>query len=322
MILRKALLTLPALGAVTLLALGVPAASVASAAAVSPASAASGAAAQACVEHTDSVNDARSGAPGNRKDPQELSDAEVAARESDFQARVLAKSSRSMLPQATAAVATVPINVYWHQITDGTNGVMGSNQISNQISVLNAAYASAGFSFTLVSTDSTNNAAWYNGLTNGSTAERSMKTALRQGGKAALNIYTADLGGGLLGWATFPKATLDVMDGVVVLDESLPGGSAAPYNLGDTATHEVGHWLGLYHTFQGGCNGKGDYVADTAAEKSAAFGCPTGRDSCRTKPGLDPITNFMDYTDDACMFQFTPGQGSRMQAQWATYRAA
>ena len=135
MILRKALLTLPALGAATLLALGVPAASVASAAAVSPGSAASGAAAQACVEHTDSVNDARSGAPGNRKDPQELSDAEVAARESDFQARVLAKSSRSMLPQATAAAATVPINVYWHQITDGTNGVMGSNQILSLIHI-------------------------------------------------------------------------------------------------------------------------------------------------------------------------------------------
>ena len=91
---------------------------------------------------------------------------------------MLAKSSPSVLPQATAAAATVPINVYWHQITDGTNGVMASNQISNQISVLNAAYASAGFSFTLVSTDSTNNAAWYNGLTNGSTAERNMKTCL------------------------------------------------------------------------------------------------------------------------------------------------
>ncbi|MBK5294462.1 MAG: zinc metalloprotease [Acidobacteriia bacterium] len=226
-----------------------------------------------------------------------------------------------------AAANNVPsprIPVYFHVINKGTgiaNGDVTTQMINDQISVLNNAFASSGYSFNLISVDRTTNTTWYT-MTPGSAAEEQAKNALRQGGADALNIYSAGIGGGLLGWATFPwDYSADPMnDGIVVLYSSLPGGSAVPYNLGDTVTHEAGHWVGLYHTFQSGCNRQGDLVSDTPAERSPAFGCPTGRDSCRNKAGLDPITNFMDYTDDACMFQFSTGQGARMDSAFSAFR--
>lgn len=248
----------------------------------------------------------------------EFTEAEVQALEAEFAALAPWKDNFN-------AGTDITINVYWHVINKGTgiaNGDISTQMINDQIAVLNAAYAGKGFQFNLVSTDRTTNSTWYNGCYG--TSESAMKAGTRKGTADDLNIWSCNPSNGILGYATFPSsyASAASKDGVVLLYSSLPGGSAAPYNEGDTGTHEIGHWLGLYHTFQGGCSKTGDSVSDTPAEKSAAYGCPTGRNSCTqsTYPGNDPITNFMDYTDDYCMFEFSAGQASRMAAQWKTYR--
>jgi Pregnancy-associated plasma protein-A len=225
---------------------------------------------------------------------------------------------------------TATINVYFHVITSTSGqGNVSDQMIADQIQVLNDSFsgltggANTRFRFQLAGVTRTANNTWFAAGPD-TAAEAQMKAALRQGGAGDLNFYTNNPSGGLLGWATFPNwyAGNPLDDGVVCLYSSLPGGSAAPYNEGDTGTHEVGHWLGLYHTFQGGCNGQGDYVSDTPAERSSAFGCPAGRDSCAGKkaPGVDPIENFMDYTDDFCMYKFSQGQADRASSLSATYR--
>ena len=218
-----------------------------------------------------------------------------------------------------ATTTTIPIAVHVVRSNSGAWDV-SDQAINDQIDVLNAAYATTNFQFTLASIDRTDNTGWSR-HTPGSGNEINMKTALAISPATTLNFYTCNLGGDLLGYATYPwdYAEDSFMHGVVCKYSTLPGGAAWPYNEGDTGTHEVGHFVGLYHTFQGGCSGNGDFVDDTPAEASAAFDCPIGRDTCPS-PGVDPIFNFMDYTDDACMDQFTLGQSDRGDAMMAMYR--
>ena len=126
-----------------------------------------------------------------------------------------------------------------------------------------------------------------------------------------LNIWVCEIGGGILGYAQFPGGS-SATDGVVLLHSSLPGGSSAPYNLGRTATHEVGHYLNLRHIWGDGRCRQDDFVTDTPSSDGANYGCPSFPTvNCKT---TDMTMNYMDYTDDSCMYMFTDGQRNRMRA--------
>ncbi len=136
-----------------------------------------------------------------------------------------------------------------------------------------------------------------------------------------LNIWTCNLGGGLLGYAQFPGGA-NATDGVVLLYSSVGSmnspGTATPYHLGRTATHEVGHWLNLRHIW-GDANCGDDFVNDTPTQQTSNSGCPSfPHVTCSNGTNGDMYMNYMDYTNDACMNMFTVGQTTRMNALFAS----
>jgi Pregnancy-associated plasma protein-A len=222
----------------------------------------------------------------------------------------------------------VTVPVWFHVISpDGVEGNVSQAVIDDQMREFNEDFAggegglATGFTFRLVGVTRTTNADWF-GLKD-TADEQKMKKALRVGGAETLNVYLTS-GAGFLGWAYFPSTyhSREYIDGIVMDHRSLPGGPYGErFSLGETLTHGAGHLLGLYHTFQGGCNDKGDYVDDTPAMLVPTSGCPAGKDTCPKKPGLDPIHNYMDYSWDSCYSEFTPDQAARMQDQWLAFRA-
>ena len=231
-------------------------------------------------------------------------------------------------PKVSASfTATIP--VWFHIVAAGqspSQGWVSDRQVRDQIRVLNETFAggrggaNTGFRFSLAGTTRTINAGWFAQQTFQQEVE--MKTALKRGDATTLNIYSTS-GGGALGWAYLPKIvvydSVHVLDGVVIHFGSMPGGSVTNFNLGFTATHEAGHWLGLIHTFDYGCKGHGDYIDDTPAMSIPTSGCPAGKDTC-PEAGLDPIHNYMDYSHDACYTEFTFGQRGRMHKQYVHWR--
>lgn len=170
--------------------------------------------------------------------------------------------------------------------------------------ILNQFYKDTGFVYKLIDTDWTVNQSWALNAD-----DLLMKTKLRRGNFRALNLYyITDIGSGNTGFSRYP-VVIDAhdedfyRDGCVMSSWTTPGGTPPygppVYTTGRITVHEVGHWNNLAHTFDGNnCTGPGDYVDDTPAEANASYGCQVGRDSCPKEPGLDPIHNHMDYSDE------------------------
>ena len=234
------------------------------------------------------------------------------------------------LARAPGQTRMATVNVHFHIISDTNgNGDLTDNEVQSQIDVINDDFHQVNAKFVLKGIHRVTNDDWFD-LSYGSSEEYDMKSSLRVGGTNVLNVYSIANDEGILGWATFPVDVEDYLawDGVVIDYRTLPGGSAAPYNEGATLTHEVGHWMGLYHTFQGGCRkyaDQGDMVKDTPCVAQPNFGCPAETtNSCVGNiyqfKGNDLIHNYMDYTDDSCMSEFTAGQKQRMRLNWLAYR--
>ena len=256
-------------------------------------------------------------------------------------ARLVRRIARRQTNTATAASASNPatvggsgpiaVKVYIHVVTTKAHaGMVTQPQVNAQVSMLNSAYNSHGVSFKLANSDFTVNDAWAVG---GSDAtDVAMKTALRQGSYADLNLYfQSDMAGGVLGQCTLPTnigtnaaPSVYVRDGCNIAAGTVPSGPINGYNMGKTAVHETGHWLGLLHTFEGySCSGNGDFVADTPSEAQSTDGCPVSpwKNTCPGRAGADPIHNYMDYSTDACYSRFTMGQEGRVHSLWPQYRA-
>lgn len=234
-----------------------------------------------------------------------------------------------------ASEAAIQIPVHVHVLR--TKKVRGPSpkRVDRQLRVLEDAFAggqsetntATDFSFVLASLERVRNRNWYRARIAGK-ADRAMRKTLHRGGPDALNVYigaprprAGDGGGQLLGWSSLPwqAANKPRQDGVTLHRKAMAGGAFAGYDEGDTLVHEVGHWLGLLHTFEGGCADE-DFIEDTPPEAYPSTTC-RARDSCDDDLGPDPIHNFMDYSPDACMYEFTPGQVAWMADTWTLYRA-
>jgi hypothetical protein len=275
----------------------------------------------ACVRHAEAARESRP------DDLDTVPPREARAMLDDLNARLRARygaGDERALDAARRIPARIVVPVRVHEITDGTAGRVPRSGVEQQMRVLNAAYggryggADTGVSFRLAGLDVTDDADWFQ---RPHEFKDSIEAALAKDAPGTLNLFTAAVGYEMLGFSTFPELARPGADGVIVDYRSIPGGGFPHFSRGFTAVHEIGHWLGLFHTFENGCTPPGDGVDDTPYEAAPTLGCPRFKDTCPA-PGTDPVHNFMDYGYDGCMRAFTKGQGLRIRSMWAAYRVS
>jgi hypothetical protein len=230
--------------------------------------------------------------------------------------------SRKIPAERLAEEVQIPIVL--HLIQAGKKGRVSDNQIQTLVHNLNVAFSGTPFSFHLVAVNRVNNKAWYNNCSFGSKNEKKMKQRLAWDPRSFVNVYTCQTNtpqDGVVGYATFPfwYAENSFMHGIALHPLSMPGSGNPEIGVyGLTLAHEMGHYLGAYHTFQGGC-ADGDEVADTPAQAQPTMTCSPGADTC-AGGGADDVFNFMNYTPDTCMDHFTAGQVQRMIGLTSAFR--
>ena len=228
-------------------------------------------------------------------------------------------------------VIPVVVNVLYRTAAEN----ISDTQIQSQIDVLNKDFTATNSDFTSTPNEFAGVAANVGitfelaGINRKATTKTSWGTrdamkSTKKGGldptspSTTLNLWACKIGGGILGYAQFPGGSL-ATDGVVIDSFYFGLSSAAsyPYNLGRTASHEVGHWMNLRHIW-GDASCGNDQVADTPVAKTANYGVPAYPFPSTCLPAHNEMTmNYMDYTDDRGMYMFTNGQKSRMLAIFA-----